>query len=53
VTWPEVRNVRVTNGYVSVDVAGKFFSLSTTAAAKLPNLPLFLELTERLRQGAR
>jgi hypothetical protein len=53
VTWPEVRNVRITKGFVSVDVAGRFFSLSTTAAAKIPNLPLFLTLTERLRPGAR
>jgi hypothetical protein len=36
-----------------VDIQGKFFSLSTTAAAKLPNLPLFLTLAERLRKGAR
>jgi hypothetical protein len=49
VTWPEVRKVRIANGYVSVDVAGRFFSLSTTAASKIPNLPLFLALTERLR----
>lgn len=53
VTWPEVRNVAIYNGYVRVDVAGRLFSLSTTAAAKIPNLPLFLELTTRLRQEAR
>jgi hypothetical protein len=52
VTWNEVRQVRIANGYVSVDIAGKFFSLSTTAAANLPNLPLFLELTDRLRANA-
>jgi len=52
VTWPEVRQVRIANGYVSVDIAGKFLSLSTTAAANLPNLPLFLELTDRLRANA-
>jgi len=52
VTWQEVRQVRIANGYVSVDIAGKFFSLSTTAAANLPNLPLFLELTDRLRGNA-
>jgi hypothetical protein len=52
VTWQEVRQVRIANGYVSVDIAGRFFSLSTTAAANLPNLPLFLELTDRLRANA-
>jgi hypothetical protein len=53
VTWPEVRQVRINNGYVSVDVAGKFFALSTTAAANLPNLPLFFGLTDHLRKNAR
>jgi hypothetical protein len=52
VSWPEVRAVRLNNGYVSVDVAGKFLSLSTTAAANIPNLPLFFELTERLARNA-
>jgi hypothetical protein len=51
VTWSEVTNVRIRNGYVSVDVAGKFFALSTVAAAKLPNLPLFLALAGHLRRG--
>jgi hypothetical protein len=53
VTWPEVRQVRIDSGYVSVDVAGKFLALSTTAAANIPNLPLFFVVTERLRQNAR
>ena len=41
------------NGYVSVNIAGKFLSLSTTEAAKLPNLPLFFALTDRLIKSAR
>jgi hypothetical protein len=49
VTWKEVSDVRIANGYVSVKVAGKFWSLSTVAAAKLPNLPLFLALAGRLK----
>jgi hypothetical protein len=53
VTWAEVSQVRVSNGYVSVGVQGKFLSLSTTAAANLPNLPLFFALTDRLQQTAR
>jgi hypothetical protein len=53
VSWAEVRQVRINNGYVSVDVAGRFLSLSTTAAANLPNLPLFLTLTDHLRARTR
>jgi hypothetical protein len=49
VTWKEVSDVRIANGYISVKVAGKFWSLSTVAAAKLPNLPLFLTLAGRLK----
>jgi hypothetical protein len=52
VGWGEVKKVRIYNGYVSVDIAGKFFSLSTTMAANIPNLPLFFTLTDRLRKGA-
>ena len=48
VAWSDVRNVRINNGYVSVDVAGKRFALSTKPAAKVPNLPLFFALAERL-----
>lgn len=47
-TWHDVRNVTINNGYVSVNIAGKFLSLSSTAAAKLPNLPLFFALTDQL-----
>jgi hypothetical protein len=49
VSWAEVSDVAVANGYVSVKVAGKFFSLSTTAASAIPNLPLFLTLAEQMR----
>ena len=49
VAWTQVSGVRIHAGYVSVDIEGKFFALSTTEAAKLPNLPLFFALTERLR----
>jgi len=52
VGWGEVSQVQIHNGYVRVGVAGRFFSLSTTAAADIPNLPLFLGLTERLRKTA-
>jgi Family of unknown function (DUF6585) len=52
VSWAEVSQVQIYNGYVRIGVAGKFFSLSTTAAADIPNLPLFLGLTERMRKTA-
>jgi hypothetical protein len=52
VSWSEVSQVQIYNGYVRVGVAGRFFSLSTTAAADIPNLPLFLGLTDRLRKTA-
>jgi hypothetical protein len=48
VSWAQVRKMRINNGYVSVDIEGRFLPLSTTAAAKLPNLPLFFALAERL-----
>lgn len=55
VRWSEVSKVTIVNGYVRVNVAGRFLPLSATAGAKIPNLPLFLTLTERLRcnTGAR
>jgi hypothetical protein len=52
VTWREVSQVQIYNGYVRVGVAGRFFSLSTTAASNIPNLPLFLALTDGLRRRA-
>lgn len=51
VTWSEVSDVRIAAGYVRVKAQGKFLSLSTTAAADLPNLPLFLTLADRLRRA--
>lgn len=50
VSWADVRAVRINNGYVSVDVTGKRLAVSTTAAAKLPYLPLFFALVDHLRQ---
>jgi hypothetical protein len=52
-SWQEISQVQIHNGYVRIGVAGKFFSLSTTAASDIPNLPLFLTLTDRLRQTSR
>lgn len=52
-SWQEINQVQIHAGYVRVGVAGKFFSLSTTAASDIPNLPLFMALTDRLRQSPR
>ena len=52
VTWAEVNKFTIANGHVRMGVAGKFLSLSTTAVAEIPNLPLFLTLAERLRAAA-
>jgi len=53
VTWAEVSGIRMMSGYVHVQVRGKRRPQSTSAAASLPNLPLFLALTDRLRQVGR
>jgi Family of unknown function (DUF6585) len=52
VPWTQVKSVTVNAGYVRVNLAGKFFSLSTKPAAAIPNLPLFLTLADQLRQSA-
>jgi hypothetical protein len=51
-TWSQVRSITVQNGYVRVNLQGKFLSLSTKPAAAIPNLPLFLTLADQLRQAA-
>jgi hypothetical protein len=53
VTWAEVSGIRMMSGYVHVQVRGRRRPQSTAAAASLPNLPLFLTLTDRLRQAGR
>lgn len=49
-TWAEVSGIRIANGFVHVKVQGESMSLSSTAAANLPNLPLFMTLANRLQQ---
>jgi hypothetical protein len=50
VPWSEISKVSVDNGQVSLQRAGKFLSLSSTPAAKIPNLPLFLHLATTYQQ---
>jgi hypothetical protein len=52
VPWSQVKSVTVNSGYVRVNLANKFFSLSTKPAAAIPNLPLFLTIAEELRMSA-
>ncbi|HEX6468565.1 MAG TPA: DUF6585 family protein [Streptosporangiaceae bacterium] len=50
VPWSEISKVSVYNGQVSLQRAGKFLSLSSTPADKIPNLPLFLHLATTYQQ---
>jgi hypothetical protein len=53
VPWSEISRVAVRNGQVSLVRAGKFRSLSSIPASKIPNLPLFLHLaTTYQKRGA-
>jgi len=48
VTWGELQEIRVNAGYVSLKVAGKWRSLSTTAVSSIPNYFVFYALAERM-----
>jgi hypothetical protein len=52
VPWAQIKGVEIFNGQVSVNQAGKWLSLGSTEAAKIPNLYTFLTLAERLRTYA-
>ena len=52
VPWAQIKDVQIFNGQVSVNQAGKWLSLGSTEAAKIPNLYTFLSLTDRLRRHA-
>jgi hypothetical protein len=53
VPWEQIEAVQVRSGYVSFRRAGKWLSISRTAAKDIPNLYLFLYLANRLHQGSR
>ncbi len=50
--WSSVKAVNISNGQVSVRQEGKFFSLSSQPAEKIPNCPLFLTLAQFLTRQA-
>jgi hypothetical protein len=52
VPWPQVQEIRVKDGTVSVRVAGKWLSLTRTMVRDIPNFFLFYEVAERLRLAA-
>jgi hypothetical protein len=53
VPWSSIKAVNIDQGRVSVRQEGKFFSLSSQGAEKIPNCPLFLTLGQMLvRQAA-
>ena len=52
VPWSSVKAVSIYQGRVSVRQEGKFFSLSSQAAEKIPNCPLFLTLAQTLTRQA-
>jgi hypothetical protein len=52
VPWSSIKDVRVSNGLVSINKEGKFFPLSLKKVGQIPNFPLFLILAETLRRQA-
>ena len=52
VPWSSVKAVSIYQGRVSVRQENKFFSLSSQAAEKIPNCPLFLTLAQMLTRQA-
>ena len=52
VPWSSVKAVNIYQGRVSVRQEGKFFSLSSQAAEKIANCPLFLILAQTLTRQA-
>ena len=49
--WPEIEEVRVRDGFVTIKVAGKWLGLSRTAVSAIPNFFVFQILAEQLRQS--
>ena len=52
VPWSSIKAVNIDQGRVSVRQEGKFFSLSSQGAEKIPNCPLFLTLGQMLTRSA-
>jgi hypothetical protein len=52
VTWPEIQDVRVSNGVLVLRKAGKSLSWSSKKVGDIPNFFLFLSLVDELRRSA-
>jgi hypothetical protein len=52
VPWSSIKAVNIDQGRVSVRQEGKFFSLSSQGAEKIPNCPLFLTLAQMMTRQA-
>lgn len=46
--WQEIEHVEINRGFISVKKAGKFFNWSTVSASQVPNLNIFLTLTNQI-----
>ncbi len=53
VSWNEIEQVEVNRGYVCMRRAGKWLSWSSKPASQIPNLFVFLSLTELLQRRPR
>ncbi|MGW3244266.1 DUF6585 family protein [Streptomyces sp. NPDC001070] len=52
VTWPEIQDVRVSDGILVLRKAGKSLSWSSKKVGDIPNFFLFLSLVDELRRSA-
>lgn len=50
VPWSQIRDIRVYNGSLRITVDGKFFALTDTPVAKIPNFHVLFHLAQQLRQ---
>jgi hypothetical protein len=52
VPWSQIDEIRVKDGHVSLKVAGKWRSLTTTPVSRIPNFLVFYAVAEELRATA-
>ncbi|RCH69977.1 hypothetical protein DT019_00180 [Streptomyces sp. SDr-06] len=52
-SWQEIQAVEVVNGYLKIQVTGRWRTLSNRSVAVVPNLFVFLTLADRLLRTAR
>ncbi|MCP2340611.1 DUF6585 family protein [Actinomadura rupiterrae] len=52
VAWNQVEEIKVSNGFVSLRVTGKWSSLSTTSVSRISNFFVFLAVADYLRTNS-